>query len=544
METLSKTQSATKLVEDINSNLQEISSQVEVEVTDSATSLVSTLNTALGVNTLDASDDAGTFVAALNTAFEDAVASSWPSGIAEFNSAKYGAEMDDTVTKVNALKNDADFIMLVSTDIHYEQNLKTTVGNDSNVPLNARSGNRYIPTHNDTFSQMMSNHCEFLRRANIASNNIKVDAIACLGDFFDGMRVGYVKDGETVLSAHDACAEYIGIMTSKYKALSTAYQVPLLFAVGNHDNNYDAGEGVPLSASEVSEIFLQNVVDSDNGVTWENTDKLDYYRDFGSIRIVVLYCNYRTYPSTNDAKFWLYTAESVNFLKAATSSESLNGKKAIVLCHIRPYNDTENKNGQRSELYSYLEGNDNILAMFSGHSHFDGVYGFPIPNIITTCCRDDDEAHPNDNKDLWDVVCVNTKVHVINCIRINGGDVYDGDNLIYRSQRDRVLHYEQIEKNSGESVTFTASPKDGEVLSSFSIVGSSSLYGNSASRSYDTATDFVDRVQDGNSYTVTVKQDVQVPRIQHIAVCASYKRQDNDVPTRLEYWFIKIPKTT
>ena len=256
MEELSKNQSAGDFIDDVNANLQEMGSATRVAATDSAGTLVGTLKTELGDDTLSVDDSADTFIGKLNTEFADA---SSPSVIEPFDS-KYETEMVDTMNKVNAIKNDIDLLLVLSTDLHYEQPQYKTVIKDGvtySVPLK----NGYSTNHVDTFTPMMSNHKEFLRRAALAG--INVDAVVNLGDFFEGRRVDYTDNGVTIMTAKDIVTEYISRMMAPYKELKSTYSVPLIFALGNHDDNRDEDKGwTPNSLGVLYDWFFEGTVPS------------------------------------------------------------------------------------------------------------------------------------------------------------------------------------------------------------------------------------------------------------------------------------------
>ena len=554
MKLLSKTQSATELVEDINSNLQDMSSQVEVAVTDSATSLASELNTALGVNTLDADDDAETFITALNTAFENAVASSWPSIIPEFNPTKYGAEMDDTMGEVNKLKNNADFIMLVSTDIHYEKQKTVSVnknGTTYQVPLMNGTG---ISDHSDTFTPMMSNHCDFLRRAKV--NGIKVDAIVNLGDFFDGRRTAYTSGGVEIMSAEERVAEYLKSMTHPYKALSNAYNVPLIFALGNHDDNYDEQYGwCPASFDTLYNWFLKDTVDPKNKSTNEGgtaySGGLDYYIDFDSakIRVVVIFCQEGLgttggayYSSTKTANNWTIPTASYNYLVSCVNSLP-EGYKVFLLGHTHPVM-SRGAEGGTNLLMDYLEEHsDTIIGYICGHAHTDWVRGYPIASISHVCglqtgWRDDD--------DLWSVIAIkkgNGLDGLIHLIRFgqNGAWAYkDANNVWHCDQSGNYkIHYNPIIGTVGETITLVPSISNVtnwymDATSWCGFTAPSAATGVTTKTASGYAS--YQAANDNSSCEVTINaRDASYPQI----ICVRAKNADT-----CEYWFIKIPKTT
>lgn len=473
MKELSIEQSSVALVGDINDNLQEIGSDSRVAVTMSASELISALNAVFadvdGKRILSVDDNAATFISNLNVDF--ALAAQGASVIDAFDGSVYENEMADTITKVNELKNNADLILMVSTDLHYERDIYTELeknGTVYNVPL--RNGRTDVAQFPDTFSPMMSNHKEFLKRA--AANGITVDGIANLGDWFDGHRVDYVVSGETIMSAEDIITEYIGRMIRPYNELKSKYGVPLIFALGNHDDNVDEKKGyVPSSFSELYGWFLNgNVVPTGSCVA---SSGLDYYIDYAAakIRVVVLFCEESLSFSSSDdyrlpdANNWNIPSKSVAYLKDCVNgleSDSKGDYKVLILSHTHPsmgrgtqyYQNPGDSGYGTVEFMKYVgEHTDKIIGHLCGHNHSDGGYSYPVMSFRLLCGKSYSSCQHNDGKDLWSVVAIDTNAKIINIIRF-GGTISSSN----RSGVDFIMHYGQPVPDTvgGNTYTFVA----------------------------------------------------------------------------------------
>lgn len=466
METLNHTQSATDLIGDINANLQEMSSQVEVAVTDSAESLVGKLNTAFdgvdGKIVLSKDTDAETFVGNLNTNFglagqggDEPVVDD---GIAAFKQDIYGAEMADTVSRINALKADADLIYVISTDLHYGSN------------------------GFECLSDMLSNQKEFVSRAKIGG--IPIDAVLCMGDITDGEKKD-TTDGDVVMkTAYDALRELARPQLEKMKT----YSNPLLICPGNHDNNHDSGHGVIMTDTQLKQLYIDGLVGGagSNVIFNEANHNLDYYIDYPdkSLRVVMLNSNpcdadYTRAISPPSGNVWMWSGPTLRWL-ARMFGQDLNGNqlsdntnvmpdnyKALVISHIHPM-EVSNASyilPASGETASSRTNADNILSrnkeriwsIVSGHHHADNVMSSYIVSTrlaankgqsgSLTPYRAVGSIKPPRNtgdytKDLWDVMLLNKKDRRIDLIRFGGGF-------------DRHIHLEEIECAAGESAVLT-----------------------------------------------------------------------------------------
>lgn len=584
MEELDYTKSASDFIDDVNANLEEMGSEAEVSASMSAGTLVSMLNNVFDdvddAVELDTDQDAETFVANLNANFglaEDSGGggSDTPSedGIDAFDSTKYGAEMTDTFNKVNAFKETADLIFIVSTDQHHERPETKTVtvgGTSYEVSLNAhgtQNGTEVYDYHSDTLSPLMSNQKEFLKRA--AQNNINIDAIVSLGDMFDGYRKNYVVDDMTIMSAKDIVIEYITRIKNKFKALSSEYDVPLIFAVGNHDDDHEIsakawgnGTDSDLTYKDLYDLYISDTANPDSNHRSETQGGLNYSVDYenAKIRVIVLYCQNPSADPNNPNKghstgWTIPTAAKDYFASCMTSLPS--DYKAIVMCHIHPA-DSEGVYGTNDFVnlaaqYSMTnESQGKVICYLSGHSHIDFAYGYPVASFAFCCNLQSSINSPVsgasyrehlDDNDLWQVVAVDTTNKLVRVVRFGG---YIGNKTVNNvtfvdlSGMDEIFHYEQIVKSSG---TVTLTPTLQNVVE-WGIVGTSWRvvnHNNTSQSSYQTvynASDYasISAAQDNGSCTVTITaQDSTYPQ------CVTVWARNTD---SFEYWVIQIPRTS
>lgn len=467
MKPLNKNQSATDFIGDVNSNLRDMGAEAEASVSMSADSLVNALNTAFadvnGKVVLSKDTDAETFVGNLNTNFEAAAqgGSDEPvvdDGIAAFNQAKYGAEMADTVSRVNALKANADLIYVVSTDLHYGSN------------------------GFECLSDMLSNQKEFVSRAK--RDGIPIDAVLCMGDITDGMKKDTTEGDVVTKTAYDALRELARPQLEKMKT----YSSPLLICPGNHDNNRDSNNGVVMTDTQLEQLYIDGLVGGagSNVIFNEANHNLDYYIDYPdkSLRVVMLnanpcdddYTRSITPPSGNT---WMWSGPTLRWL-ARMFGQDLNGNplsdntnvmpagyKALVISHIHPMEvsavsyilpASDETASSRKNADNILSRNkDRILSIISGHHHADNVMSSYIVSTRLaankgqsgswTPYRAVGSIKPPRNtgdytKDLWDVMLLNQKDRRIDLIRFGGGF-------------DRHIHLEEIECAAGDSAVLT-----------------------------------------------------------------------------------------
>lgn len=466
MEQLNKNQSATDFIGDVNSNLREMGAEADVSVSISADSLVNALNTAFanvdGMVVLSKDMDAETFVENLNTNFEAAAQGGGDEpvvddGIAAFNQKKYGTEMDSTISRVNALKANADLIYVVSTDLHYDSN------------------NAF-----ECLSDMLSNQKEFIARAK--RGGIPIDAVLCMGDITDGMKKDTTEDGVVTKTAYDALRELARPQLEKMKT----YSSPLLICPGNHDNNRDSNNGVVMTDTQLEQLYIDGLVGGagSNVIFNEANHNLDYYIDYPdkSLRVVMLNANpcdadYTRAISPPSGNTWMWSGPTLRWL-ARMFGQDLSGNplsdntnvmpagyKALVISHIHPMEVSAvsyilpvsgETASSRTNADNILSRNkDRIWSIVSGHHHADNVMSSYIMSTRLAANKGQSGSWtpyravgsikpPRDTgnytKDLWDVLLLNQTNKRIDLIRFGGGF-------------DRHIHLEEVECEAGGSIT-------------------------------------------------------------------------------------------
>ncbi len=335
----------------------------------------------------------------------------------------FECEAEDTIEKLNALKEEGCFCFNVITDSHVS-------------PTNPQ----WIARQWHTFENVKA-----------VNEGAKVDAIFHLGDLFgcvDGINEGFaVKywDEENV-------KEWFGI----FKRELTAANPNAFFVAGNHDN-LKAGE--PTRQSWYREM-VEPVKDKLSGY---REGEMYFYVDFpeSSVRAICLMSNFRDGEKGEHKNYGIYP-EQVEWL-VNDALKVPNGWSILLFSHIYPANigvdsatqdNTEefaellkafqNKEKFESEVFSgdfrgYSDAK--IVAMFVGHGHVDWLRApkeLPFWTIETGSNHvheptPDNWRMPNDavvprreygtvTEDLWDTVVYNPKKKTIDIIRFGSGE--------------------------------------------------------------------------------------------------------------------------
>lgn len=430
MKTLNHTQSSASLIGDINANLQEMGSAVQLTSSVSASQMVSALNAEFygidGVTELSTSMSAQTFVAALNTNF----------GLAG-EGGQYTAETADTVAKVNDLMSADALSFILCTDIHYNPTEAATAESGMVIGLEK--------VFDDSVVNMKA-----------VADDTDIDALLCLGDMIDG-------NTDTSRSTSEAST-----VISDLQSVG----LPLYIALGNHDNNRNGNSYTAFTRAQMKSMFMDN---QSQDVTFANTDyKSDYYKDYASngLRLIVIYGN------SGSSGAYLFGSETRTFLQTSLANLP-TGYKAIVITHVPPitkYNNGTNGQGTTrsggenipsgesvaSVKDIILNAGDKVIAMLYGHCHQDNVWSYPFCSIGTCCNKgqvinggtqylsrySEDSYMPmkalnSHTSDLWDVVLVKPTSKVIEMVRFGAG-------------ADRTIHYEPVECAAGSSVTLAS----------------------------------------------------------------------------------------
>ena len=279
------------------------------------------------------------------------------------------------------------------------------------------------------------------------AKRIRLDNVVCLGDSIDGRQT--VADAR--MDASDMSEFFLRA------------GVPLLYAVGNHDDNrYYTQDGGDRRFTE-AEIYAKYVQQVDERTTIGGAmNGCNYYRDIdrNKVRCIVLMSiNFSgQYEFTSTTRTWL----------TDTLSSMPDGYKAIVFVHVPPppeqmWNQTSYTGGTQTK--TILANNaDKIICVITGHTHLDNVHLTPYVSV-NICCQKvynstvsgnpPGSAAPEgawwpvreagtDKEILWDIVVFNQEDGLISFIRVGAGV-------------NRYIHYTPIEIAPGGTTTLTPS---------------------------------------------------------------------------------------
>lgn len=333
----------------------------------------------------------------------------------------FSDEMADTVAKVRARQGDATLTMAWCSDVHYRDIQE-----------------QYRPFAPFAAPGMGLTMKELARR-------IRLDNIVCTGDAIDGL--WSAERGK--LDARDMARTFFGI------------GVPLIYAIGNHDDNrYFANEGGDrmFTAQEIHAEFIQQV--DERTSVGGSMQGCNYYRDVDrlKLRIIVL-------MSINFNRAYQYTAETQQFL-TETFASMPEGYKALIFAHTpltstQSYPNTSFPGGGTIE--TIIKNNlDKFICFFFGHTHFDNFYMSPFPEVnigaakvYNTASGTAGESTPEGayfceraagdyREQLWDTVVVDQVNTLLSLIRFGAGP-------------DRYIHYTPVEVAAGGTTTLAPS---------------------------------------------------------------------------------------
>ncbi len=337
----------------------------------------------------------------------------------------FADEISDTVRKVKERQTKASITFGMITDVHY----RSIRVNTSCLPPFAQ----YSPL------------AAILSMKKLASL-VRMDNVVCLGDSIDGRRTAYI--GKVDASDLSEFFSFVG--------------TPLIYAVGNHDDNrYYSGEDGDRVFNQ-GEIFANFVQQVDERTSLGGAmNGCNYYRDIdrNKVRcIVVMSINFRgDYEFTSETRTWLTN----------TLDSMPEGYKAIVFVHVPPpaaHNwSTEGAHTGGEATATILKNNsDKIICVFDGHLHVDNVYVKPYISV-NMCCQKVYNSTVNGNplsssapegawwpvreagtknELLWDAVVINQEEGLLSCIRVGAGV-------------DRYIHYTPVEVAPGGTTTLT-----------------------------------------------------------------------------------------
>lgn len=307
----------------------------------------------------------------------------------------YETEMETTVASVKALMTEPCLVFPLCTDIHY------------------------LSKDSTNFVRMIENMAEFTK-------HIRCDGLICLGDLTDGGQ----NDSSATKAVTGQRAEY---MMNAMRNIG----IPLLFCVGNHDDNrYKSTDQFTLS-----ELYEHYYSKSYNDVEWNVANSgVDYYIDFPQYKIRMFsLCTDRPggYGYPTDTRVWFENS-------MASVPE---GYIVVVLQHISVYG-TQNLGGtapsNAQNVYTSLEAfvnNGGTVIQLYGHSHADMAFTSPFLSIAT-CCQKRENLETDEPtyyaqlpegavtwerpegtaaEDCWDVVVIRPTSKHIDMVRFGAG---------------------------------------------------------------------------------------------------------------------------
>lgn len=330
-------------------------------------------------------------------------------------------EMADTVSKVRARQGNTTITLAVCSDIHYRD---------------IQEGYRPFAPY------AAPGMCLAMKEL---ASRIRLDNIVCLGDGIDGL-----------WSAEKGKMDARDIMT-----FLSFPRVPLLYVVGNHDDNrYYSNEGGDRSftAKEIHSEFIHNV--DERVSVGGSMQECNYYRDIDrvGIRLICL-------MSIDFNRRYRFTTETIQFL-SNTFASMPEGYKAVIFTHTplrteHSYPGTSYPGG--GDIETIINNNkDKFLFLYFGHTHFDNQYLSPFVEINIGCAKvyntsdgTPGSTAPEDSyfcersvgdagENLWDVVVVDKSNSLLSCIRFGAGV-------------DRYIHLENVLVSAGGNVTLTPS---------------------------------------------------------------------------------------
>lgn len=310
-------------------------------------------------------------------------------------SEKFVSEMNETIASVRNCMTEPCLVFPKITDIHY------------------------APT-----SIVFQNFDETIKNMKYFAKKIHCDFIANLGDNINGS-----SNIETSLSQAD-------YMLSAFNSIG----IPYLFAVGNHDTNYDPSPKFDIG--QTYRAFMSAT--PKNAIVNKATNGTDFYVDYKelNIRVVFINTNYlNAYVISEDTKTW--------FIDTA-----LNTDKTVVLCEHMSTQKNQNFSNKipseaRSEainnaISTFISSGGKFIQLF-GHSHCDYAFTEPWLSIASTCGKFEQTDVNSDSiraitgydttyglvspsrtegdatEQAWDVVVIRPISKKINIIRFGAG---------------------------------------------------------------------------------------------------------------------------
>lgn len=328
----------------------------------------------------------------------------------------FSDEMVDTVAKVRARQIGPCATFALCTDLHYRD-----------IVEQYRPFAPYAPL------AMTLTMKELGKR-------VRLDNVICMGDIIDGRQ-----------SVAQAKKDVNDIM--RFFART---EVPLLYSMGNHDDNRyyhkDGGDRL-FTKPEIHAYYVEHADErtSVGGAEYG----CNYYRDLerNKIRLIIL-C------STNIAGSYNFTSDTRTWLTNTFASMPL-GYKAIIFSHTPLQGDHAYGESftSGSAVKDIINSNlDKFIIFFDGHTHADAQWASPILEVTlgASKCYNTQDGTPgadgpaeayfceraagNEKEVLWDVVVVDADNELVSCIRFGAGV-------------DRYVHYMPVEVAAGGTTT-------------------------------------------------------------------------------------------
>ena len=411
-------------------------------------------------------------------------------------------EINETIASIKEVLTEPYLMFAMISDIHYMSS--------SELP--------------NSISNTTDNICEL-------SKSLKMDFIANLGDNVDG---------DTPQVTTEAYCDYL---LSQFDKTG----IPYYPCIGNHDDNRYYPPA--FTHSQLYFNYLRNT----KGVFWDNQTSMcgtNYYRDFNELGIRCIFLNANTngnYGYSNDTCEWF---EDV--------VDTAPGQY-IVFTHIAPIPSLNyglsqygNDEGSARIRRKCTETSDRLIAMFSGHNHYDAHVTDPFLCVTVNSHKFENE---NGDSGLWtegavkpsrkigdatedcfDIVIVRPRSKKINRIRFGAGtdETYDfSNNVSEHSPRADLLDIAfladgtamdisaqnmNVETKANSSLLFTRHDKgSGNYIASFnhSERYKSDITGSHQNGYYkidfSADTDFIEKLSDGHSWETLFMMDADAP---------------------------------
>lgn len=338
----------------------------------------------------------------------------------------FADEIADSVNKIKAVQPSSSLTLAMITDLHYRS-----------VKLTGTAGIPFAP-----YSPLAA-----IMSIKSVASLVRLDNVVCLGDGIDGQNYA-------VTAKEDA---------SDLSEFFSYVKAPLLYAVGNHDDNrYYNNDGGDrrLNQGEIYANFVQQV--DERTSLGGAMNGCNYYRDIERHKVRCIF-----FMSINFSGGYEFTSSTRTWL-ANTLSSMPEGYKAIVFTHVPPppaqnWSETSYTGGTQTATI-LAENADKIICVFDGHLHLDNVYVNPYISVNLCSQKVYNGSLPGNNPGstapegswwpirsvgdkgelLWDAVVVNQEEGLLSCIRVGAGV-------------DRYIHYTPIEVAAGGTTTLTPS---------------------------------------------------------------------------------------